>query len=525
MSIVIRPATPPDQSVLLTVVADTALTQIALFDGSFQLRERDIGRMEVSLSPGIYGLQYRAAGAAASEIVVIRDQAAQVVVKGPQLHIQSAVPIAGSSTEAASEIDLVETLNEEVLRRMQRTGATAVSLIFRTKNPADAAHLPKGAFSLHSLDGSRLIGRQHQAETLVSETWDAPHGDYILRTQFGPDKSALHRAVYVPPGRIARLFFVLDHEGDGKQWKVINSSVVYSDLPVSEIGLTLKLAETAKWLAHGQFSKENPRIATRAIRSLSSGVFNAEPMLALLVCSWANEVGALPQAQTAFDFATEGLFTHPDLVALALLAAIERGSSAAPSFVQANRYEDFLLAALKLNPPMLLSTWRALIRRSANTPWVIAAGSPAAVIGPTSGGEGPWLTWETEEIASNILEQVNLSNANLELQLDAVAIAAFQRVLKADLPQNESDVERTWKEITTSVRLTTRESWLMGFAIRSYWRSIRLSSRQDSGEESLAEQFVREGNIPLGSAGTIFYSLKRTLEGISGQKRRPRRKS
>ena len=116
--------------------------------------------------------------------------------------------------------------------------------------------------------------------------------------------------------------------------------------------------------------------------------------------------------------------------------------------IPSHRQDDFLVAALNLRPPMLLSTWRAISVRTALDPEFVPPGSGAAAIGTMSHPEGAWLTWgPIDATMAESIELVRLNPENLESHLLALASMAFQRIVGVDSPKTEEAIQHSWSEL------------------------------------------------------------------------------
>lgn len=424
---------------VLTVTADDAVAEIAVYDGNMNVVAKDVGSLTPTLPAGLYRIRIRVGSGTAEQLVAL--DADKTVNFGP-VPFLSAIPL--QDTEKTHEYHMFAA-SAAASGPAQRTLGTGASImVFAREWSADgtlSAGNPAAGLSL--LDSSEAVLADIGSEAVlrnardVSAGWraDVAPGGYLLRLELGdPNKTVLLRPIYVSPGHQLQLFcLVCDHvvEDDDSvaETSKTRRTIRRADLAGASIAISLnmgfdpgdhrtRLSELgciALTQSRGLFSKS-------LVDELAREKFN-NPMLGLFAACLL--LAERPDDKQQFRTILDNLLPmfgpdHPDLQALWW----QRGDE--------SRIGDGRLHVL----PMLRASWNLAVDRSIRTLDVFSFGTfynKLSRIVPSA----PWLMlmdndWAVSEDAIDdyisARAQVTRAQAKAALAAEALSKHYFKRV-------------------------------------------------------------------------------------------------
>lgn len=384
--------------VTLTVEAGDRAAEIFVIDGGYRLVGRGLGSLHERYPPGLYKVKVQS-GLRSQEGFVrlapgeeaLLDAGAGMTlervlggarVQFPRLGFATAVPLAGLSR--SRERQGAEAAARSRAVHVRRGAGSQVFLFVRCWG-ASATGEPTWTprLTLRDEQGAPVVDLSQEGERDLGtgEPWAACNvqvapGRYRLRMEAG-EGVVLERTIVAPAGWQAQVFLC---QRRGPARAAVSSSLGYASVHLRLIGagfdpesLEVRLAELARLGL-----RNRRRVISRELLDDLLWAKSSNPMLGiygghLLLLAPEPDLVLLRKVVEALR---SMLGEHPDVEALALRLGERAGS---PRLFEV--------------PPMLLSSWRLIVKETLARPGLVPRGSLAARIADRLWGEGPWVTW------------------------------------------------------------------------------------------------------------------------------------
>jgi hypothetical protein len=388
-------------SVKLSVQTGDQATEIYVIDGQFQLVGRGLGKLDISLAPGIYKVKVRAGFVTEEEYVILREGDTPVVKQFSAMTFSSPVPL--WNTVKTHEYH-VEAAIRECTRTHVSVGQGSWIYVFardwtptyRTGRPMPQRGFqhPATGLTLLTEHGSPVADLAQQSTTNATQMlpgqdpWAGCNiqldpGCYRLSLEL-PSGDRLEQTLVSSPGWQTQVFLLQRNYGEAP-------SDQRADLSGSAILLSKQLRFDP--------NSESIRLTELARQGLTNRrqVLPKEVTRQMLWEKYENPILGIYGAHLQLLSNTQGLNTietvvnnlrrllgapHPDVEALALGLQ----SDARTSYV-------FNI------PPMLRRSWSLVLEATVRKPSLVPADSFAAQVAPHLWGDDPWLIW-TRPVAS-----------------------------------------------------------------------------------------------------------------------------
>lgn len=383
-----------DVRALRTLRVEAAARGVELYvtDSQFQEVARGLNQLQAELPLGSYVVHARAGGVEAEQGVRLNAGPSALLIRIEAPAFRSAIPalsrVAGRNAFLARAYDSLH------LRPRLRQGAGAALLLFGW-DAGHAGQAPQG----NPLQGVSLIDATGEAHALGAEATTESHasagttaccgvdltpGPYVLHLESaaGP---ALEQAVVVSPGWATILVVAMGYDvpaypGLTRRLQMADAALLMAPLErLDALNLSdLRLVE----LARIGLSQRRAVLEDDDVSAMLDGKFH-NPMLGIF---GAYQLLLRPQPnRPLLEKVVENLIKlvgpHPDVIALSLRVHGQRSAYLEHQF---------------LYPPMLRSSWRLLMERSAEAEGVVPAGSLFARVARRLLPEGECLVWRYE---------------------------------------------------------------------------------------------------------------------------------
>lgn len=363
--------------------------EIHLIDGDFEQVAQSVGKLETTVTPGVYKLKIKA-GTSFQEIPLLVEEGSDpVVVQIPPLQFQSAAPLWNTTTSREYHQDASIELSREVHDEL---GSGASLFVFVRDLDGRGRVNPARGLTLATIDGSMLIDyetvadhggrRGEESNRWAGHTVALDPGSYRLAVDTG-ESGVVEQLIYLTDGWQTHVFLNRRAFGDGRSGR--RPDLVDAAIHMSELGMGFvpdsdgfrdgDLARKA--LADGRVNA----VPSDALRRLLDYKF-VNPMLGLYgTYLLTNQEEPLERLVHIVMGNLRNLLgvDHPDLAALEVRLA-QLGMGGRPP----DRIEM---------PPMIRRGWDAIVRHSAEHLDLVPAESLAGRIADRVWGRGPWLLW------------------------------------------------------------------------------------------------------------------------------------
>jgi len=487
---------PADNQVQLTVTADTPLTEISVFDGSFTLLSRAIGKIAIGLNPGPYKLRFRIGSSVQDELVYLSPEMDSYPVSGPYMEIFSPFPLDRHSMSAQQAQRLTD-LARVPGKSLGHGGELVIFIrqqgeVNPTLSPPNASLLrPDGSLVDHLLlDGA---GTRWGTEGWSGASTSLNPGYYFLRwTQ--QNGHQVDQPLFIQNGWQSSVTYLMSSVG-AQMVGAIPENVAISYV---ELGARVSLeSREVRWteVARQRLLNGEKLPAIDRIGELDDTA-RRSPMLALFLHALSDHQYALVNNATISQF-----HDHPDVRALQLLATDT----------------PFLRFSL---PPMLRSSWDAVVNQSCTDISLVPLGSPSAVAAETIWGGGPWLQWlpSTSRRKHHIRSVLDITHLDIELYFRKLirSLPGEFRIDAVGGTVGRGESAERLQRFAHGARLTTLELHLLDFAL---WHSRAVNSRTASAldatnigsRESLRDTLVTKSGVPSSVIGAHLFTLRRKV--------------
>lgn len=390
---------PDAQTLTLRVEVPDAAAELFLIDGDFRLVKKGVGSQSFEVPPGIYKIKCRSGRHAYEQMVVVRDGMAAVQLE--RVMVNSSMPLEGSMR--THEYHMSAAGNAESGPKVSVGTGSGIIIVARqwtSQNPpSDRPPLPNPARALALRDASGAVLVDVEAHTsyqgggdpIVTLNVELAPGEYSV-TRVRPDGSSVSLPLVASAGWLTHVYILVDEKGvEGDA----GAELVSASITIRRPGAAFHANDLELR------SEEIARCALRDARHILSAPVRAQftakgapPMLALIgghliaradkkaatrapadAGALAAESADLGDVRTIVANLREALGAHPDVEALASLCGVAND------------------AYVYRNPPMLRSSWSAMLDVSCRRPAAVPVDSITARVSERVWGEGPWLLW------------------------------------------------------------------------------------------------------------------------------------
>jgi hypothetical protein len=366
----------------IRLAALTPATELAVVDADHRMVAHGLGRLEVSVPPGIYRIEHRCGPVSESHLVTVLEEG--FVDEEIAVAMPSPAPVAGTTTASEAHQECAERASA-ALRGSEGDG-TGLVVMVRTIEGSPLS--PEGLGELALLDGvDRVVARPdwQASDDGTCLWWTEPlrPDGYVLRA---PHATA-RELVTEQPLRISRdwqtLVFATAADGRAAVTEAsIHMAPAGSGWSADDPDHVRLEAALSDLRAGRSFTEE------MALDVARSGTLEANPMLAIAV---GTALAAPPGAEFAamLDELQRLLPEHPDV-------RILRWRLAELQAIVEQRRPEPIDTDLFDWPPMLVVAFRALQRLDALGAGAIRAGTLAERSASLLIRDGIWTAWEAE---------------------------------------------------------------------------------------------------------------------------------
>ena len=388
----------------VTVAASDAAAEVFVVDSAFGVLARGIGRVSVTVPPGIYRAKAKV-GELQNEVLfaIDDDDTAGTTIRVEAPAFASPLPLMRTSTHADAHQDAAETMSRSNSPRLALGSGARLVLVFRDPAMAGAALSGEAlAGYAQAWQGIALVDAAGAHRVLLTDAaaLDARAGWLLVEAEVDPGAWVVSVPVPGRPdhcmplvasaGWATQLFVNLGPGADGspRRFRLDDAAIVLDrpGVPFAADRHDLRVLEVARQALAGGHNV----VAGPVMDELLMGKFES-PMMGL-VAAHLLLLDARPKLDLVAQVVgnTGGLIgaNHPDVLALRLRVDQLRGQPAAGLTA--------LLESVR-QPPMLRLSW-AYLMAAVSSP--AAGGSPALAVRRPFAlatcvvGSTLWLTWE-----------------------------------------------------------------------------------------------------------------------------------
>jgi hypothetical protein len=403
------------------LIADSGVPscEVMVLDGRFATVAQGVGRIDVTLPPGLYKVRYKIGRTVTdSGVIELEENAEPFVVPTPRLTVRTARPTRDDSPAAEAQPDIASRLSRQVDKHIG-SGAE-IFLFVRNGAEGSTGAVPTG-LSLVNLQGALVadLGDAHGERTCAGCTLELNPGSYFLRLHQS-DGPPLEQCIHLSEGWQTQVFLESQRTDPAAPSDIdlSDAAILMSPLgrgfnPDDEALLWTDSARQA--LASAHHGAPLPRLKAvqhryhemqqsgLPLKDIARGMRNEFPnpmhgihSAHLLVHSHRYDVALL---RDVIDILRLQVGDHPDVTALWLT--------------------DPNPALHFPTPPMLRHSWELIVQSTADRHDVVPTGSYASAIGNRLWGGGAWLVWRMPEITAAAADE-SVQDAPLELLLTYV---------------------------------------------------------------------------------------------------------
>jgi len=480
------------QKMRVVVSADPAI-ETFIIDSDRQLTARGAGDFTTDLSPGLYKFKFRMGLTNKIISQSIQTGATPVTIQAPQLSFSSPTLFSDTSKTHEYQMDSAQRLSRHLHESLGK--GSQLFLFVRTWTAPDARGLLQGknpatGLTLHDLQGNLLVdfetaGERELRANFPFDPWAACNvniapGSYRLRLQTST-WGALEQIVVASPDWQTQMFLLQTACGDKAQPSSVHADLTNASVLLAPLGQgfdstnsEFRLAEIARIA----LADRRSTLARSLLDRLLKGQFK-NPMLGIYAANAllpASESDQLLLGKT-LDSLRNLLGAHPDVEALALSLS------------------DRVATVLETydSPPMLASSWSAIVKRSIQKPDLISDSSLSSRIASHLWGDSIWLIWLADELEETALfenpapvgeEIAQLSQITERLEVDESGYP--KAMVQGDLGLNDIE-EVLLSYILRATRTSARKKSLKGSdeALRSSILEMNGLSEQDALAQAL----------------------------------------
>lgn len=376
------------RKVLLKITPEDPATEIFVIDGEFHLVERGVGRMSVSLAPGIYNVKLRAGVQTKEQLVLLTGDRPEEELKLDAFEFSSAAPLERTAKTHEFHLEAARALAGPVA--VQAGQGSWIYVFARDwtskERPEDPGPVdnPMRGLSLWDMRGNQ-VADLHQSDVRGGD-WDpcagcnvaVDPGPYRLRLELPAGAGTVERVIIAPRGWQAQVFLMQTDYGRGPSGREADLSRGSVFLSRSTSFDPARPSHRLTELARLALSSGRRRVSAELRKSLEGQI--EDPMLGIYGAHLLL-LEQEPDYKLLSDVVGQlrGLVgTHLDVEAVALkLPGHEAG--------------DYLFES----PPMLRGSWSCVVEATSAQRRLVPAESLAGRISTRLWGDGLWLAWAT----------------------------------------------------------------------------------------------------------------------------------
>ncbi|HVG23128.1 MAG TPA: hypothetical protein VND45_03150 [Thermoanaerobaculia bacterium] len=444
----------------------------------YSLLRRELGPFSGTLPSGIYKFKFRRGTTLVEDLYELPPTVAEPVAIAPrhELELESAVPLQPSRQTDARQVTAARDASHKTqLTRGQ--GGSSIYIFVRNAPDAPPRSVAAG-LSLYTLDGAPVadasdfeISGEESSQCAAFNVTVEP-GAYRLR--MSEAERTLEQIVVASPGWQTQIFLL--HEAPttvARPMALATASVLICRGGFDPGDEMLRLAEAARIALTMQRGTIPRHLVTRLLDEKFE-----HPMLGIyaahaIAMRGGNDDGLLEHVLQALERLVPG---HPDVVALRLES-------------QSGMVID--------TPPMLRTSWNAIVAANADGRLSLAPRSLASRIPASLAGGTPWLIWDVE----SLLQPEATEERNVESDL-----LSIDALIHATLDSDEEPVVST---------LSGTEE-----ALYSYLRSRASAVKQRvvtlEGLESTRPRMIDDRRLAR-AFGTTVQQVQTTVTTLAGK--------
>lgn len=372
----------------LTVHAADDSTEVFVADGKFRRIADGVGRIEVSVAPGLYAVRFRAGAEQVDRLIEVAGDDPRPQVYGEPVRFEAAAPIEHTATTREFHAGPAQDLSMATpLRRGD--GGSGLFIFSRDLDPKSRTR-PWTGVEVLDLDGER-VAQLKDGETSSDDAFGALHlsvvpGDYRIRVETG-DVGTYEMFVHTAEGWQTQIFLLAENfwsEGSKVRRPALKNASVF----MRRAGLGF------------QADDEQIRLTELARQGLVSGreVVRRGELNDMLWMKYENPMIAIfaahllllrpPVNHEMIERVARNLHRlvgdHPDVLALHL----RRGVRTPPA--------DIAFPA----PPMLRHSWDLVSRATLRRGGLVPAGSATDRVADELIDSAPWLLHRLDKKAA-----------------------------------------------------------------------------------------------------------------------------
>ncbi|MGZ5440533.1 MAG: hypothetical protein ACXW5U_00090 [Thermoanaerobaculia bacterium] len=381
---------------------------------SYALLRRELGAFTGSLEPGIYKFKFRRGTEILEQLQEIpaATNAPVSIVPSRELQLETAVPRARSSRSMPKHVAAARDMSRQT---QLHVGAGSSVYVFMRNDPEAPPRDPASGFTLHALDDTLIadlaqlaVRDDPAAPTCAAFNVELAPGAYRLR--YSGDGEPVEQIVIACAGWQTQVFLLHDRpRSSSPSPPLASASILMCRDGFNPEDELLHLADAARVA----LTLDRERMPRALLTRLLNDKFDS-PMLGIYAAHAIASSGAKDEMLGRVLDALEGLLPgHPDVVAL-------RAASSTNLEID--------------HPPMLRSSWKALVAASVEGKVRFPPGSLASRIPPSLTPGTPWLIWEVNALlaAEGVEHDVTGDLAAIQSMIEQEPIATEDRPLHLD---------------------------------------------------------------------------------------------
>lgn len=369
-----------DPRVRLSVVAGDPTTEVFVINSRLEREVKGLGRVDIELPPGSYKAKFKAGSSAVEVPVFLRDGQSATAVVEPPPFIASPAPLDETVTTLDYQADQAAALSQQPAQVQVGSGSRVLVMI-RDIDGGPRLH-PGTGVTLEDLTGKRLaslrateVSSASNSNQAVVGTVALDPGNYRLSVSV-TGIGVLRMTVVASPNWETHVFLLRRQYGPrGRVWRADLPNAAIFMVPLGrgfEPG-----ARHHRWMEQARLGLTAGRrvVSPELLRELLAEKFES-PMLGILGANllWEESDPDLALLREVTLNLRGLLGEHPDVVAL----EARLGTHPSAPFT---------------TPPMLRTSWEAILDASRRNPTLIPADSVAGAASTRRWGTGAWLVW------------------------------------------------------------------------------------------------------------------------------------
>jgi len=175
-----------EKKIPLTIQAPDNATEIFLVSDRFERIESGIGKLEQSVSPGLYKVRFRSGMTQEDRLIEVGKNQSQVVFKEPPLSFESTTPLVNTHEDNARQCTIAKQQSSIV---HLKAGKGSRLFLFIRHPHSGSSENPGEGVTLHSLEGKKIAGMDDGLHSSENGCWclqvELDPGTYRLQVDTG----------------------------------------------------------------------------------------------------------------------------------------------------------------------------------------------------------------------------------------------------------------------------------------------------------------------------------------------------